>query len=202
MIKSTVVKSRFKSSRLSLRKFNDLLTVIVIGFALYVILAPFLPKLSFWVKNQSPARTWLSSSDEVKQESEQAGNENKLFIPSLGMSETVHEGGVAELKQGVVRRSHTSTPDQGSNTVMVGHRFAYGSRGVFYHLDKVKPGDEITVHWNSQKYQYKVVKTFVVAPSETSVEAPTDSDTLTLYTCTPLWTVTDRLIVQAERINN
>jgi sortase (surface protein transpeptidase) len=33
------------------------------------------------------------------------------------------------------------------------------------------------------------------------VEAPTDEHILTLYTCTPLWSAKDRLVIKARLIN-
>lgn len=181
-----------------LRRFNDLLTVVVIILAVYVIAAPFLPQFTYWAREKSPAKTWASESKQVQEQANSQPAGNTLFIPKIGVSEAVQEGGAEKLQNGVLRRSHTSTPDDGGNTVIVGHRFMYDVRGTFYHLDKLEQGDEIFVHWNEKKYRYTVTDTFVVTPEQVEVEADTEDDRLTLYTCTPLWSAKNRLVVQAS----
>ena len=120
---------------------------------------------------------------------------------SLGMEETINEGNsIATLRKGVWRLPHTSTPDKGGNTVLVGHRFTYSGQAVFYHLDKVKQGDRITIVWKGKLYSYEVKTIKVVPPTEVSVEANTKEPMLTIYTCTPLLTAKDRLVIQATPI--
>lgn len=191
-----IMESIKKKSKL--RQFNNLLTVLVIVLATYVIVAPFLPQLTFWVREESVVKVWASRSTEVHAQADSRVEENRLFIPKLGLSETIQEGGLEKLKNGVLRQKHTSTPDEGGNTVLIGHRFMYDVKGTFYHLDKVAVGDELFVHWNDKKYSYRVDDVFVVTPEEISVEGSTDQDILTLYTCTPLWTAKDRLVVRAS----
>lgn len=83
--------------------------------------------------------------------------------------------------------------------MLVGHRFTYANpNGVFYHLDKLQKNDEIALTWQGKRYVYEVHDIKTVEPSETNIEAPTNEDILTLYTCTPLWNPTKRLVVQAR----
>ena len=42
----------------------------------------------------------------------------------------------------------------------------------------------------------------VVTPNQTAIQAPTNDNRLTLYTCTPLWTARNRLVVIAERLDD
>lgn len=181
-----------------LRVINNILTVVVVALALYIILAPFWPQAEFWVQEESPLKNWASQSDSVTDEADGTVGSNRLFIPKLGLSELVYDGAVEPLSKGVIHRPKTSTPDKASNTVLVGHRFMYSERGVFYHLDKLAVGDELTLHWLSERYDYVVKEVKVVPPTAIQVEAPTDEPILTLYTCTPLWTSKDRLVVIAE----
>lgn len=181
-----------------LRQFNDLLTVLIIVLAIYVIVAPFLPQLTFWLREESPVKAWASTSAEVQAQADDRVEDNRLFIPKLGLSEAIQEGGLEKLKYGVLRQKHTSTPNEEGNTVLIGHRFMYDVKGTFYHLDKVAVGDELFVHWDNKKYTYRVDEVFVVAPEEISIEESSDQDILTLYTCTPLWTAKDRLVVRAS----
>lgn len=188
-----------------LHLFNNILSVVVLLLALYIILLPLLPNIQFWVKKTTNAYPRLVEQNLPDQPKGQPDQEvipadNTLVIPSLGLQEVVYEGsGPAALSKGIWRRPHTSDPTQGSNTVLVGHRFTYTDpQGVFYHLDKVKVGDRIVLYWEGEKYAYTVMKAFVVAADKIEIEAPTDSPILTIYTCTPLWSARDRLVIQAE----
>ena len=188
-----------KTSRL--RIFNNVLSIVVMLLALYIILMPFLPSVQFWVKKTTHAYPQLVKQNlpgqPAKQETIPAGN--TLVIPSIGLQQAVNEGStIAALRKGVWHRPQTSTPPSGGNTVLAGHRFTYTQpQGVFYSLDKVKVGDSIIMYWQGKKYSYKVTKVFVVSPDRIEIEAPTADPTLTLYTCTPLWNPKDRLVVQA-----
>lgn len=184
--------------KISLRSVNNGLSVVVLLLALYIIFMPFLPGLVFEVKRATatPAAPITESSTST----EPIPQENILSIPSLGLRELIHDSPDASaLDLGVWRRPHTSTPAQQSNTVLVGHRFTYTNpQGVFYHLDKINLGQELTVFWQQQKYTYIVNRIFIVSPTAIEVESPTNTPLLTLYTCTPLWSGHERLVIQAE----
>jgi len=174
---------------------------VVALLAMYVAVAPFLPQVGWWVTHDSPIKGILPSGSNAAASpaSEQKIKEDKLFIPSIDLAEPIHGGGKESLNLGVWRVPHTSTPDRGGNTVLVGHRFTYRDpTGVFYHLDKVKEGDEITVHWQGKAYEYEVTEIKVVPASEVSVEHNTTEPRLTIYTCTPLWSTEKRLVIIAE----
>ena len=183
-----------------LRVINNLLTATAVLLGLYIMLAPLLPQAKWAAVEKTPLKQVCDTAEAVEKAAAGALGSNRLFIPRLGLEEVIYEGGAENLSKGVVRRGQTSTPDRGSNTVLVGHRFMYDQRGVFYHLDKLKVGDTISVHWEVEKYDYKVTETFIVSPETISIEDPADKDILTLYTCTPLWNPKDRLVVRAQRL--
>jgi sortase A len=111
------------------------------------------------------------------------------------------EASVAYLDKGPWNVYGTSTPDKGSNTVIAGHRFGFTSPyGPFYFLDKLETNDRITVDWKGTEYTYKVVGMETVPPTQVSIQDPTKNPTLTLFTCTPLWSAKDRLVVQADLV--
>lgn len=190
----------------SLRIFNNALTLVILGIATYIIAVPFLPQVTWWLRNDAPVRLVPARSVSLDQASSSSPEdtshmkEDSLIIPSLAMRERIHEGTVRELRSGIWRLPHTSTPDTGSNTVLVGHRFTYAGQAVFYHLDKMKVGDRIGVRWQGKLYEYKVFNIRVVSPDEVSIEENTKDSRLTLYTCTPLWSATHRLVVQATLV--
>lgn len=187
-----------RKKRFSLRRTNDLLSVIAIFLAIYIIASPYLPAISWWAKHEAPV---ISRAPEVKIDipKDEVLPDNTLVIPSLGMQELLHSGvSEAELNKGVWIRPQGSTPEQLSNTVLSGHRFTYSGQAVFYHLDKVKIGDKIQLHWDGTLYKYKVSEIKVVPPTAIEIEAPTETPQLTIYTCTPLWSAKDRLVLIAE----
>lgn len=194
--------------------------MIVMAVALFVIIAPVWPAIRFylWDKlgidqsvpvtrvvqvdlKQDNGRGLLHINKDGGAEKSPELRDNYLEIPKIGVrmpiatgpDESSLDGGHAWLRPGSVM------PGQTGNLILTGHRFAYLSGGkTFYHLDKLTEGDEILVHWNSQVYRYVVKRSFVVSPEHTEIEAPSATSKLTLYTCTPLWTAKNRLVVVAE----
>jgi LPXTG-site transpeptidase (sortase) family protein len=182
---------------LTLRRFNNALTALVIAFALYLILLPFVPALGWWIQHQAP----LISKPPTVAAVEKIPDDNELVIPSIGLQQATHEGANKwTLHFGVWHLPGTGNPATGGNTVLAGHRFTYHDPAVFYHLDKVKTGDPIIMYWNHKKYTYKVTTILTVPPTEVSVQAPTKEPLLTIYTCTPLWTSKYRLVLQAKPV--
>lgn len=126
--------------------------------------------------------------------------ENVLVIPKINVDAKIVEGeDPSALYDGFWRRPKTSKPPLGGNTVISGHRFLYTSGpNTLYHLDRVKVGDEILIFWEGTEYVYIVSETKIVQPNAIEIEAPTDDHRLTLYTCTPLWSSAQRLVVVAR----
>ena len=169
---------------------------MVIALAVYIVMLPLLPTVSWWVHYQAPI---ISGAPTVDMSI--STTENMLLIPSLGMKQAIYEGtSEITLGKGVWHRPLSSTPDKGSNTVLSGHRFTYSGKSVFYYLDKVKIGDKIYVHWEGKQYMYQVTHMLEVSPENSNIEAPTNESMLTIYTCTPLWSAKNRLVLQASLV--
>lgn len=196
-----------KDSELKLRKLNNVLTVLVCILALYIALAPFLPGVIWWgqhlYKKPDISAVQVTSQKPAVKSTKSNVSGYWLDIPRLEMHEQIYAGlSISELNKGVWHIPGTSTPDKGSNTVVAGHRFTYTNpRGVFYYLDKVQMNDRVTVDWNGTEYTYKVSDIKVVAPTDLTVQAPSKDSRFTMYTCTPLLTAKNRLIVQAELVD-
>ncbi|HSX46847.1 MAG TPA: class E sortase [Patescibacteria group bacterium] len=184
---------------ITLRRLNNGLSVVVVVLALYIFLLPFLPELTWWAKHSAPLISKPVTTS-VSIHKLPIPQDDRLVIPALDMDEKIYEGqSVYTVNKGVWIRPNASTPSEGSNTVMVGHRFTYTNpRGVFYYLDKLSPGDQIIVYWHGKAYIYEVQSESEVPPTDAGVEAPTPDSRLTLYTCTPLWSLKDRLVITAE----
>ncbi len=182
----------------SLRNLNTGLSGILFLLGLYILVWPWLPSISWWLLHNAPM---ISSPVNVNFSIGEVPipTENTLLLPGLEIQEKILEGeSVQTVNRGIWRRPQSSTPDKGSNTVLVGHRFTYSGHAIFYNLDKIKQNDPIIVYWEGKAYQYKVFSVSVVPPEAVSVEAPTSDSILTLYTCTPLWSAKDRLVIQAK----
>lgn len=123
----------------------------------------------------------------------------RLYVDKIGIDAEIFEGkGEDTLLKGVWHLPHTSTPDKGGNTVLTAHRYMETSGPkTFYLLNKIEVGDEITVHWKGKVYVYEVFEIFIAKPNRLDVEHNTADPILTLYTCTPLWSSTDRIVVKA-----
>jgi LPXTG-site transpeptidase (sortase) family protein len=186
-----------------LRSFNNGLSIIVVFLSLYIAATPLVPGVLFWWKIHFGSKPALVAANSASQPNKPTPPEvipadNTLVIPRLEMQQIIYDGPDARtLRKGVWHRPHTGSPDQGSNTVLVGHRFTYDGPAIFYNLDKVQTGDSIVIYWNHQKYSYKVAAVEVVPPTAIEIEAPTNDPLLTIYTCTPLWTAKNRLVIKA-----
>lgn len=202
---------------MTLRKVNNVLLIVVIAVNLYVLAVPLLPQLLFRIgqsqgKQQeleaiinqpaaSAASGPTSSNPTTAPSTTPTPQGNRVIIPAMLLDQTIVEDTnvYRALDKGVWRWPGGSTPDQGGNTVLVGHRFTYTKpKGVFYFLDKVHTGDSIGMIWNNKTYLYRVTGTEVVPPTRTSILNPTEDAELTIYTCTPLWSPKNRLVVHAS----
>lgn len=102
------------------------------------------------------------------------------------------------LNKGIWHTPQTGNPVSGSNMVLSGHRFTYNGPAVLYHLDKVQKGDLIVIYWEGKRYQYEVANIREVPPTAGEVLSQTEEEVLTIYTCTPLLTAKNRLVIQAK----
>lgn len=197
------------SSRIH-RRINNILSMAVAGLGVYLVLLPWLPYLSLYYRqafNDTPAYAVNLTQDKDQQSAANSPVEypkdNRLVIPKIALDSGVFSGqSAAELNKGPWLRPNTSNPAAGGNTVIAGHRYAYGIDGkwIFYHLDKLEVGDRIGVYWEGREYIYEVGETKVVPATAIEIEDQTENGQLTLYTCTPLWTAENRLVVVADLI--
>ena len=85
------------------------------------------------------------------------------------------------------------------NCVIAGHRnYTFGT--YFNRLNEVQVGDMIYFDTRTETYAYQVSEIQVVEPDDLEILDDRDSEQLTLYTCTPLYIATHRLVVIADRV--
>jgi len=192
----------------TLKLVNRCLVVLIIGINLYLVAAPLWPQIQFWfVKRRSsptnnlPYKTVLPKEKSKNNVRASVPVDNRLVIPSMAYNQPILSGKDPNtVNKGVWNRPESSTPPQGSNTVLAGHRFSYAGRPSLYHLDVVKIKDNIVVYWQQHEYDYQVSEIKEVPATATEIEGSTTNSQLTIYTCTPLWNVKNRLVVIARLI--
>jgi sortase A len=123
----------------------------------------------------------------------------RIEIPSIGLDAVVVAGvDPDDLKTGPGHYDGTPLPGQLGNSAIAGHRTTYGQ--PFYRLDEVEAGDEIVVRTVQGRFVYRATGNEVVEPGASHVVATTDPTVakLTLTTCTPRYTASQRLVVYAD----
>lgn len=129
---------------------------------------------------------------------ETASADRRLLIPKIGVDIPIVEGRDEEaLLRGAWRIPQTSDDPTKSNMALSAHRFRFlpPSSTTFYLLDKLGVGDEFTLLWRGRTLTYTVTQTRIVEPNAIDVLNPTSEPTVTLITCTPLFSTAQRLIV-------
>jgi sortase A len=121
-----------------------------------------------------------------------------LSIPAIHLSDAIVEGvGTAQLEQGPGHYPGTPLPGQAGNAAIAGHRTTYAA--PFYDLNDLRLGDPIYVLTAQGLFRYDVSRTSVVSPTEVSVlNTESSTPTLTLTTCNPRYSDTQRLVVVAD----
>lgn len=202
------------------KKVYNFVSLLFLTAAFFLVFHPFIPKIVYAVfrpevvsfENSSPNLSSKKNSAIVSLRGSEINNPSKislfdkqsderiLKIDKIGVDGEIHEGDNRNLlREGIWRLPWTSTPEEGGNTVIVAHRFLKTSGPeTFYNLDKLSTGDIIKLFWNGRLYEYEVYESKVVPPTALEIEAESLDPILTLYTCTPLWTATDRLVVRAK----
>ena len=121
----------------------------------------------------------------------------RILIPALQLDAPVLQGdGWEELKQGVGQHLGTPDPGETGNIVLSAHDDIYGS--LFRHLDRLKPGNEITLRTPEKSYTYKVEEVRIVKPTDLGVLEQTPDAVLTLISCYPYLIDTQRIVVRAS----
>jgi sortase A len=124
-----------------------------------------------------------------------------IDIPKIGVDSAVVQGvGVSDLQKGPGHYPDSPMPGQVGNAAIAGHRTTYGA--PFYDLNELQPGDHIyiTTKDSPRPWNYEVMSSHSVDPSDVSVLNPTTTAMLTLTTCTPRFSASQRLVVVSKLI--
>lgn len=183
------------------RQINNALAVLIIVIAVYALMLPFLAPVTHWVRQRDPANRGRIADQLQAAPQFDAPTDNRLLIPDILVDEAIVTGnslGVID-DGGVWLRPQSAEPNGEGNIVLAGHRFTYRQPlGPLYHLDKLEIGDEVGLRWEGEIRSFTVEDIRTVTATSTGIEAPTEDTRLTIYTCTPLLTAEDRLVITAR----
>lgn len=154
----------------------------------------------------SPDATQEPAADDPEPEPLSGDAYARLTIPRLGDGWrwiVVQGVDLEALTRGPGHYPETVDPGEVGNFAVAGHRATYGE--PFAYLDRVQVGDEVRVERAGMLHTYVVTESFITDPSNSDVLLPVpgqpgveaDEAVLTLTTCHPRWSSTERLIVHA-----
>ena len=121
----------------------------------------------------------------------------RIAMPRIGVSEVFVEGtGSGDLRKGPGHYPGTPLPGEHGTVAIAGHRTTYGA--PFRQIDELEPGDRIELRMPYGDFIYRVERTRIVPPTETSVTDRVDHDRLILSACHPLYSAAQRIVVFAR----
>ncbi|OGH24084.1 MAG: hypothetical protein A3B47_04415 [Candidatus Levybacteria bacterium RIFCSPLOWO2_01_FULL_39_24] len=151
-----------------------------------------------WFKNFKPASNQKNQVD---------ASSYTISIPTIKITEAVVSTIDNDLAKHLVNYQGTGIPGRNGNAVIFGHSTLpqlfnpKDYKTIFANVYKLKNGDMIYATVTGVTYSYKIFKTIVVDPENSSALVQDyDNSYLTLVTCTPPGTTWKRLIVKAVLI--
>lgn len=139
--------------------------------------------------------------------------QNHIVIPKIDVNVPVvwstalsEEDRLRDLNQGVIHYVETAYPGNKGNMVIAGHSSAIGWESATYGtafslLDKLSPGDDIFLYYQSKVFSYKVRGYTIDRPNQEQYLAYSEFPMMTLISCFPIGDNAKRLYLQADLIN-
>lgn len=157
-----------------------------------------LPSLTTTTTTTAPTTTIAPAVVQAPPEGDPVG---VITIDKIGVDKVVVEGtSVPDLRKGPGHYQGSPLPGQLGNVAIAGHRTTYGA--PFGDLDQLASRDRISIRTVTGTWQYELTQDpFAVSPSQTEVLDPVPGQaTLTLTTCNPKYSASERLVVKARLI--
>jgi sortase A len=121
----------------------------------------------------------------------------RIRIPAIGLNKVVVDGTDAgSLRKGPGHYPSTPLPGVHGTVAIAGHRTTYGA--PFRNINRVHPGQTITVDMPYGSFDYRVERTRIVPPTATWVTQRVSYDRLVLSACHPLYSAAKRIVVFAK----
>lgn len=154
------------------------------------------------VADDEPEQNALAEPEPPKEPAPIGTELGILTIERLDMKLPVVEGATEELlKNAVGHVPETAAIGDTGNAVIAGHRsYTYGKD--FNRLGEVENGDIIGfTSADGESCLFEVFEIIIIEPDDQIAFIQTlDRSVITLYTCTPIYEATHRLLVRAEKI--
>ena len=123
----------------------------------------------------------------------------RISIPSIGVSKYVVAGvRLKDLERGPGLFPGSPLPGQKGNVAIAGHRTTFGA--PFSRIDEIQNNEKIILESRDGTFTYRVNgEPKIVSATDVAVVKTTNPDiaTITLVSCYPKWTSTQRIIVVA-----
>jgi sortase A len=148
-------------------------------------------------------RAWANATASTGQAVPDGAAFARLYVPRLGLHWVVVQGvSLADIADAPGHYPGTAMPGDFGNFSVAGHR----EPGLFWDMQRVRPGDAVVVETRTSWYVYHVTVNEIVTPHSIEVIAPTPDEPgapagaamLTLTTCNPKWSNSQRMIVHAR----
>lgn len=174
------------SQKRSSKKRIGLLVVagaLLIGGGLYILSLVTAPIIMPALQMVQPINPQTLAKPDVK--------DNRIIIPKIGVNIAYGKGQQALDNGAEWRKPSNGNPEEGGNFVIAAHRFSLAPtpaetyrKSPFYHIDKLVVGDQVIIDYDGTRYGYRVAEILNVKPDQVEIEDRSDTDKLTLYSCT------------------
>lgn len=125
--------------------------------------------------------------------------EGFITIPKIGLSMAFVEGTSRDdLKKGPGHYPGTPLPGTIGNAAIAGHRTTY--LHPFWGVDNLKPGDDIIIQTVAGSFDYQMTQQLIVKPTDVWVVANTPDPELTLTSCNPKGSASQRIVIKAKLV--
>ncbi len=143
-----------------------------------------------------------ASGTAIKKTSSIEGVIGRIKIPAISSDLLLLEGSsTKQLNWGAGHVTGTAMPGEAGNCAIAAHRnYTFGS--YFSRLDEVGIGNDIFVTYKGTTYKYRVSEIFTITPDEVWVLGTDGSAIITLITCHPKGSNTQRLIVRGVLVQD
>jgi len=150
-------------------------------------------------RRPDPARRLWFAARALDRRARPGGPVGRIRIPAIGLNRVVVDGtDGASLRKAPGHYPATPLPGAHGTVAIAGHRTTYGA--PFRRIDRIRPGQTITVDMPYGRFAYRVERTRVVAPTATWVTQRVSYDRLVLSACHPLYSAAERIVVFARLV--
>jgi sortase A len=123
----------------------------------------------------------------------------RIRVPRLGLNMVFVEGtDDASLRKGPGRDRRTYMPGEGQLVYIAGHRTTY--LAPFAHIERLKPGDPVTLEVPYGTFTYRVFKHRIVLANDLSVLRSHGHEVVELQACHPRFFASHRYIAYARLV--